>query len=82
MEKIPPERRGFFSGLLQEGYLFGYLIYPSYQTEGSYAGTALATSPDFGLVAGVQSYGAGKVLFVNLPLTYLKGRTDALPMQR
>lgn len=62
------------------GYLFGYLIYPSYQTEGSYAGTALATSPDFGLVAGVQSYGAGKVLFVNLPLTYLKGRTDALPM--
>jgi SHS family lactate transporter-like MFS transporter len=25
MEKIPPERRGFFSGLLQEGYLFGYL---------------------------------------------------------
>lgn len=26
MEKIPPERRGFFSGLLQEGYLFGYLL--------------------------------------------------------
>ena len=25
MEKIPVERRGFFSGLLQEGYLFGYL---------------------------------------------------------
>lgn len=25
MEKIPRERRGFFSGLLQEGYLFGYL---------------------------------------------------------
>lgn len=25
MEKIPAERRGFFSGLLQEGYLFGYL---------------------------------------------------------
>ena len=62
------------------GYLFGYLVYPSYQTEGSYAGTTLATSPDFGLVAGLQSYGAGKVLFVNLPLTYLKGRTDALPM--
>lgn len=25
MEKIPAHRRGFFSGLLQEGYLFGYL---------------------------------------------------------
>ncbi|HET9874147.1 MAG TPA: MFS transporter [Mycobacterium sp.] len=26
MEKVPAERRGFFSGLLQEGYLFGYLL--------------------------------------------------------
>ena len=26
MEKIPHERRGFFSGLLQEGYSFGYLL--------------------------------------------------------
>src|SRR6202008_2601629 len=26
MEKIPPERRGFFSGVLQEGYSFGYLL--------------------------------------------------------
>jgi MFS transporter, SHS family, lactate transporter len=26
MEKIPRERRGFFSGLLQEGYSFGYLL--------------------------------------------------------
>jgi SHS family lactate transporter-like MFS transporter len=26
MEKIPPERRGFFSGLLQEGYSLGYLL--------------------------------------------------------
>ncbi len=26
MEKIPRERRGFFSGLLQEGYSFGYLM--------------------------------------------------------
>jgi SHS family lactate transporter-like MFS transporter len=26
MEKIPPSRRGFFSGLLQEGYAFGYLL--------------------------------------------------------
>src|ERR1700744_3861669 len=26
MEKVPAERRGFFSGLLQEGYSFGYLL--------------------------------------------------------
>jgi SHS family lactate transporter-like MFS transporter len=26
MEKIPTERRGFFSGVLQEGYSFGYLM--------------------------------------------------------
>ncbi len=26
MEKMPAERRGFFSGLLQEGYAFGYLL--------------------------------------------------------
>ncbi|TSE01560.1 MFS transporter [Skermania sp. ID1734] len=26
MEKIPPERRGFFSGLLQAGYSVGYLL--------------------------------------------------------
>ena len=26
MEKIPTERRGFFSGLLQEGYALGYLL--------------------------------------------------------
>lgn len=26
MEKLPAERRGFYSGLLQEGYAFGYLL--------------------------------------------------------
>ena len=66
------------------GYLLGPLIYPSYVTQGDF-GTApgqqvLATSPQFGLVAGVNPVGAGQVLFVNLPLTYLKGRTDALMM--
>lgn len=62
------------------GYLIGHLTYPSYVTRGDFAGLALATSPQFGLIAGVNSYGAGQVLFVNLPLTYLKGRTDALPL--
>lgn len=26
MEALPPQRRGFFSGLLQEGYMVGYLL--------------------------------------------------------
>jgi MFS transporter, SHS family, lactate transporter len=26
MESLPPKRRGFFSGLLQEGYMVGYLL--------------------------------------------------------
>ena len=62
------------------GYLLGHLIYPSYVTSGTYTGTPLAISPSFGLVAGLKAIGTGKVLFVNLPLGYLKGRTDALPM--
>jgi hypothetical protein len=62
------------------GYLLGHLIYPSYVTAGAFTGTTLASAPDFGLVAGVHPVGAGQVLFVNLPLGYLKGRTDALPM--
>lgn len=66
------------------GYLLGPLIYPSYVTQGTFGSLpgqqTLATSPQFGLVAGVNPVGAGKVLFVNLPLTYLKGRTDALMM--
>lgn len=68
------------------GYALGHLVYPVYTTSGNFGGTtnpaqlALADSPQFGLVAGVNPVGTGKVLFVNLPLTYLKGRTDALPM--
>ena len=26
MEVLPPQRRGFFSGLLQQGYMWGYLL--------------------------------------------------------
>ena len=66
------------------GYLLGPLIYPSYVTQGDFGQQpgqrVLATSPQFGLVAGIQPFGNGQVLFVNLPLTYLKGRTDALMM--
>ena len=63
------------------GYLLGNLIYPSFVTHGTFTGTALAVSAEAGLVAGLNKFGRGRVLFVNLPLTYLKvARTDGLPM--
>jgi hypothetical protein len=58
-------------------YKFGDLQYPSFVTSGSYAGEILFHSSN-GLVAGEQSYQKGSVLFVNLPLGYLKGNTDGL----
>ncbi|MGN6805556.1 MAG: hypothetical protein ACTHJZ_06430 [Trinickia sp.] len=62
------------------GYVYGFLTYPSFVTQGTYNGTTLLTSPNFGLVAGYQQYGNGGVLFVNLPLSYLEGQTDGMPL--
>ena len=63
------------------GYLLGNLEYSSFVTRGAFSGTTLATSPVAGLIAGLHTVGRGQVLFVNLPLTYLKViRTDALPL--
>ncbi len=60
------------------GYVYGFLDYPSFVTRGDYTGTTLLTSMDFGLVAGVNKYGKGSVLFINTPLSYLKGQTDGM----
>lgn len=63
------------------GYLLGNLTYSSYVTQGAFDGKTLSASPQGGLAAGVSKFGRGQVLFVNLPLTYLKVvRTDALLM--
>lgn len=63
------------------GYLLGNLMYSSFVTRGTFEGKVLAQSPVAGLVAGLKQTGKGQVLFVNLPLTYLKVlRTDGLPM--
>ena len=62
------------------GYVYGFLTYPSYVTRGDFAGQTLLSSPSFGLAAGINTVGAGKVLFVNMPLTYLKGQTDGMLM--
>ena len=58
-------------------YKYGDLQYPSFVTSGNYAGEVLFRSSN-GLVAGQQPYQKGSVLFVNLPLGYLKGSTDGL----
>jgi hypothetical protein len=60
-------------------YKYGDLQYPSFVTSGNYAGEVLFHSGN-GLIAGEQSYRRGSVLFVNLPLGYLKGSTDGLPL--
>lgn len=60
-------------------YLFGDLKYPSYVTSGNYSGNVLLHSGDI-LVAGEHDYEKGSVLFVNLPLGYLKANTDGLPL--
>ena len=60
-------------------YKFGDLEYPNFVTSGSYVGEELFNS-DAGVVVGEHSFGKGSVLFVNLPLGYLKTMTDGLPM--
>jgi hypothetical protein len=60
-------------------YKYGELLYPSFVTSGQYSGEILFQSK-VGIVAGEHPYKAGSVLFVNLPLGYLKGNTDGLPM--
>ncbi len=60
-------------------YKYGELLYPSFVTSGQYSGEVLFQSKA-GIVAGEHPYQAGSVLFVNLPLGYLKGNTDGLPL--
>ena len=58
-------------------YKFGDLEYPSFVTEGKDEGHELLHS-SAGVVATEHKYGNGSVLFVNVPLGYLKANTDGL----
>jgi len=58
-------------------YQYGDLVYPSFVTSGEYSGRVLFHS-SAGVVAGEHAYQKGSVLFVNLPLGYLKANTDGL----
>ena len=57
-------------------YHYGRLRYPVFATRGAFDGRRLMHGDGDGLLAGVHRVGRGEVLFVNLPLTYLKLRTD------
>ncbi len=69
------------------GYGFGALNYFHFVTLPldpvlGYGGTTYLSSPEHGLVAGLRRAGSGQVLFVNMPLGYLKALgTDSAPMQ-
>lgn len=69
------------------GYGYGQTNYFSFVTlplpnTTAYSGTPYLTSPEHGLVAGIRQTGSGQVLFVNMPLGYLKALgTDSAPMQ-
>ncbi len=60
------------------GYHYGRLRYPVFATAGVFDGQRLMHGEGANVLAGVHRLGRGEVLFVNLPLTYLKLRTDGL----
>ena len=60
------------------GYKYGRLHYPVFVTDGDFKGLRLVQGDGDSLLAGVHGVGRGVVLFINLPLTYLKLRTDGL----
>jgi hypothetical protein len=75
---LPPAQAASFEVRLRR-YKFGDLEYPSFITQGNFPGHILLHS-DAGVVAGLRTFGKGSVLFVNLPLGYLAGDTDGLPL--
>jgi len=62
-----------------ETYEYGAVNYPVFRTLGDFDGEVLLRSKR-GIAAGYRREGLGQVLFVNLPLGYLAGRTDGLLM--
>ncbi|SFB24968.1 Polysaccharide deacetylase [Collimonas sp. OK607] len=62
------------------GYGEDTLRYPVLRTASSYAGTVRMQAAGKTVIAGEHAVGKGQVLFVNLPLGYLKLRTDGILM--
>lgn len=83
-QQLPPSREqpppAAGEALTLASYVYGPLKYMTFVTRGAYGGTPLMEAPDGSLIAGLRRVEAGQVLFVNLPLTMLTLRTDAMPM--
>lgn len=75
--QIPPRSE---EKLAVAGYHYGPLHYPAFATKGTFLGQRLMHGAGDNLLAGLHHMGQGQVLFVNLPLTYLKLRTDGFFM--
>ena len=73
--RTTPEQTGDLS---LATYVYGRVRYPVFNTQGTFPGQRLLHGEDQELVAGRHRVGLGDVLFVNLPLTFLKLRTDGL----
>lgn len=66
-----------FCGISTYGY--GTLAYSHFITKPIKEDIPLLlTTPDHQFIAGVRPYGFGRILFVNLPLTYLWFKTDSM----
>jgi hypothetical protein len=75
--KADSERQRTPSDSRLRRYQYGDLSYPSFVTAGEFSGRVILHSRA-GVVAAEHSYEKGFVLFVNLPLGYLKANTDGL----
>lgn len=62
------------------GYDQPVLSYDGFVTQGEYQGQVLLQTAQGNVAAGRHAYAQGEVLFVNLPLAYLKQRTDGMLM--
>lgn len=63
-------------------YGYPHLNYHYYKTETTGTAHRLAQSDSGDAIMSIHRYGKGSVLFVNLPLGYLKTRTDSYLLQR
>ncbi|WP_230414218.1 polysaccharide deacetylase family protein [Collimonas silvisoli] len=78
---LPPGRWIASGGrAVLSGYGENTLRYPVLRTASSYAGTVHMRAEGNTVIAGEHTAGKGRVLFVNLPLGYLKLRTDGILM--
>jgi hypothetical protein len=64
------------TGLELQTYGYDHLLYPQFVTEGAVDGEVLARSPAGNALIVRHRQGHGEVLFVNVPLGYMKTRSD------